>query len=84
MSVIKLKITASAIIEVETKDVVDYDGIEDYLPEDKHDDEITDADIAVAMVKWDEEEDSLPLDEYEWELKDIEVITNGTVPDQVV
>jgi hypothetical protein len=73
MSVVKLKVTATAVIEIETKDVIDYDGIEEFLVTDD-DVPATDADVAIAMVKWDDEEDSLLTDEWDWTIKEIEVV----------
>jgi hypothetical protein len=72
MSVVKLKVTATAIIEIETNDAVDYDGIEEFIVSE--DDPVTQEDVAIAMVKYDDEEDSLPMDEWEWSIKEIEVM----------
>lgn len=73
MSVVKLKVTATAIIEVDSNDAVDYEGLDEFLI---YDDDVpaTDADVAIAMVKWDDEEDSLPMDEWDWTIKEIEVM----------
>ena len=72
MSVVKLKVTATAIIEIETNDAVDYDDIEEYIVTEN--DPATHEDLAIAMVKWDDEQDSLPMDEWEWSIKEIEVM----------
>jgi len=72
MSVVKLKVTATAIIEIDTDDSVDYDGIEEFVATENR--FATQEDIAIAMVKYDDEEDSLPMDEWDWTIKEIEVM----------
>lgn len=80
MSIVRIKLIATTIVNVDTSDAVDYEDLDDFLPEQDEDDNTpsTPADIAIAMVKSDLEEDSLPMDEFEWDVTDVEVVSNGT------
>lgn len=73
MPVVKLKVTATAIIEVDSDDAVDYEELEEFVVLDS-DVPPTQEAIAIAMVKWDDEEDTLSMDEWDWTIKEIEVV----------
>jgi hypothetical protein len=67
MPIIKVRIVAETIIDIDTENLDTYEELDTYLQGVSIDD-ATSKQLAVAMVRFDDEEDSLELNDQDWKV----------------